>query len=74
MDLNERIARVNEARKAALHDAEFQAAADEHQNAIESECKNPCLPKRKRTQKTPLRKYSEIYGDTEIKNDCSNIY
>ncbi|USD59041.1 hypothetical protein J4N45_10915 [Vibrio sp. SCSIO 43140] len=74
MQLSERIAQVNEARKLAMRDREFQASAEEHQHAIESETQTQEVKKRRRNKRSEQRKYSEIYGDSEMMSNRNNLY
>lgn len=76
MQLSERIAKVNEARKKALKDATFTAVAKEHQKAIESESQKEERIKRTRRKKAEPRRYADIYSsnDKSNKSNSANPY
>lgn len=74
MQLSERIAQVNEARKLAMRNTEFQASAEDHQHAIESESQTHEVKKKPRNKRAEQRKYSEIYGNSDMMNNRNDQY
>lgn len=59
--LNDVIDRVNKLRMQAMKDQEFLSAANEHKQAIESECNAEV-----RNRKRKTRQLSEIYSQTQF--------